>query len=87
MTTGGNEGRKIEKARGDGRTKKAASSGCDKTDALKNSQQLWLPAHDLHETKPVTISAWNGEGHIRTPSLAEELLAADASGGRKVSFL
>lgn len=34
------------------------SSGHDRTAALMNSQQLWLPAQDLHKIKPIDISAW-----------------------------
>lgn len=67
---------------------KIMSSGHDGTIVLKNSQQLWLPAQNLHKMKPINISAWRGQA-LGLPPTAKELLTVvlgqgNATPGRSI---
>lgn len=58
---GGRKNLRLEKTR-----EKIMSSGCGRTTAFMNSQQLCLPTQDLHKTKPVNILALSGKVILRS---------------------
>jgi hypothetical protein len=64
------------------------SSGHDRTAALMSSQQLCLPAQDLHRMKPVDDTAWSMEhgGDCTPPPLAEELWTVDGFSWKESLF-
>lgn len=45
-----------------GRNEVKLSSGHYRVSAFMNSQQMQLPAQDLHKIKPISIPVWTGEG-------------------------
>lgn len=51
-----------------------------------NTQQLWLPARDLHKNKPINIPVGTGRSLVESQSLVEELLTVDGFKGETVSF-
>lgn len=64
-------------------------SGHHRAQAFINSQQMWLPAQDLHKTKLGTISmlqyGWRKCSRVST--IPKMLFAAESYWGRRVSFL
>lgn len=55
----------------------------NRTTALRNSQQLGLPAQDPHKIKSVGIPTWRWEAAHEPPLLPEELWTADGFWERK----
>ena len=57
------------------------STGNPPSNAIKNPQQLWLPAMGLCKNKPVNSQSWIGEG-LMGPYSPNELLAVSTDYGQ-----
>jgi hypothetical protein len=63
------------------------SSGHGMAVTVMNSQQLWIPAEDLTNIKPLRIPTQKGEAIPKTPPLTENLLAIGDCWERTVNSL